>query len=116
MLYPDAQGSVRFLSLSGGKLGVVATRTGYRSHEFGARNLEQAVAADIDRDNYVELVVPTLDRQHIAGVRHGPDGAVDMWSRPLGGTLASNIALLTRPDGTMSVAVATFEGSLRIWQ
>ncbi|MYH97159.1 MAG: hypothetical protein F4129_11720 [Acidimicrobiia bacterium] len=116
VLYPDAQGSVRFLSLSGGKLGVVATRTGYRSHEFGARNLEQAVAADIDRDNYVELVVPTLDRQHIAGVRHGPDGAVDMWSRPLGGTLASNIALLTRPDGTMSVAVATLEGSLRIWQ
>lgn len=116
VLYPDAQGSVRFLSLSSGKLGVVATRTGYRSHEFGARNLEQAVAADIDRDNYVELVVPTLDRQHIAGVRHGPDGAVDMWSRPLGGTLASNIALLTRPDGTMSVAVATLEGSLRIWQ
>lgn len=116
VLYPDAQGSVRFLSLSGGQLGVVATRTGYQSHEFGARNLEQAVAADIDRDNYVELIVPTLDRQHIAGVRHGPDGAVDMWSRPLGGTLASNIALLTRPDGTMSVAVATLEGSLRIWQ
>ena len=85
VLYPDAQGSVRFLSLSGGKLGVVATRTGYRSHEFGARNLEQAVAADIDRDNYVELIVPTLDRQHIAGVRHGPDGAVDMWSRPARG-------------------------------
>ena len=116
VLYPDAQGSVRFLSLSGGKLGVVATRTGYRSHEFGARNLEQTVAADVDRDGYVELIVPTLDRQHIAGVRHGPDGPVDMWSRPLGGTLASNIALLTRPDGTMSVAVATLEGSLRIWQ
>lgn len=116
VLYPDAQGSVRFLSLSGGKLGVVATRTGYRSHEFGARNLEQAVAADVDRDGYVEVILPTLDRQHIAGVRHGPDGAVDMWSRPLGGTLATNIAVLTRPDGTMSVAAATVEGSLRIWQ
>ncbi len=116
VLYPDAQGSVRFLSLSGGKLGVVATRTGYRSHEFGARNLEQAVAADVDRDGYVEVILPTLDRQHIAGVRHGPDGAVDMWSRPLGGTLATNIAVLIRPDGTMSVAAATVEGSLRIWQ
>ena len=116
VLYPDTQGSVRFLSLSGGKLEVTATRTGYRSHEFGARNLEQAVAADIDRDGHVEVLLPTLDRQHIAGVRHGPDGAVDMWSRPLGGTLASNIALLTRPDGSLSVAVATREGSLRIWQ
>ena len=28
VLYPDAQGSVRFLSLSGSRLGVVATRTG----------------------------------------------------------------------------------------
>ncbi len=116
VLYPDTQGSVRFLSLNGSKLGITATRTGYRSHEFGARNLEQAVAADVDRDSYVEVILPTLDRQHIAGVRHGPDGAVDMWSRPLGGTLASNIAVLTRPDGTMSVAAATVEGSLRIWQ
>ncbi len=116
VLHPDAQGSLRFLGLSGGKLGVLATRTGYRSHEFGTRNLEQAVAADVDRDGNVEVVLPTLDRQRIAGVRHGPDGAVDMWSRPLGGTLATNIAVLTRPDGTMSVAAATVEGSLRIWQ
>ena len=116
VLYPDAQGSVRFLSLSGDRLGVVATRTGYRSHEFGARNLEQVVAADVDRDGRVEVILPTLDRQNIAGVRHGPDGAVDMWSRPLGGTLATNIAVLTRPDGTLSVAAATVEGSLRIWQ
>lgn len=91
-------------------------RTGYRSHEFGARNLEQAVAADVDRDGRIEVILPTLDRQHIAGVRHGPDGAVDMWSRPLGGTLATNIAVLTRPDGTLSMAAATVEGSLRIWQ
>ena len=113
---PDAQGSVRFLRLNGDTLGIAATRTGYRSHEFGTRNLEQAVAADVDRDGRVEVILPTLDRQHIAGVRHGPDGAVDMWRRPLGGTLSSNIAVLTRPDGTMSVAAATLEGSLRIWQ
>ncbi|MCY3578192.1 MAG: hypothetical protein OXH53_12850 [bacterium] len=116
VLYPDAQGSLRFLSLSGSFLEVAAMRTGYRSHEFGARNLEQAVAADVDRDGRIEVILPTLDRQHIAGVRHGPDGAVDMWSRPLGGTLATNIAVLTRPDGTLSMAAATVEGSLRIWQ
>jgi len=116
VLYPDARGSLRFLGFSGGELRVVATRTGYRSHEFGARNLEQAVAADIDRDGYVEVILPTLDRQHIAGVRHGPDGAVDVWRRSLDGTLATNIAVLTRPDGTLSVAAATLEGSLRVWQ
>ena len=116
ILYPDTNGSVRFLSPVGSELRVVASRTGYRSHEFGSRNLEQVLAADVDRDGHIEVILPTLDRQHIAGVRHSPDGAVDMWSRPLGGTLASNIAVLTRPDGTMSVAAATVEGSLRIWQ
>ena len=116
VLYPDADGSVRFLSLVGSELRVVATRTGYQSHEFGSRNLEQVLAADVDRDGHMEVIVPTLDRQNIAGVRHGPDGAVDMWSRPLGGTLATNIAVLTRPDGTLSIAAATLEGSLRIWQ
>jgi hypothetical protein len=116
VLYPDANGSVRFLSVAGNELRVVATRTGYQSHEFGSRNLEQVLAADVDRDGHIEVIVPTLDRQNIAGVRHGPDGAVDMWSRPLGGTLATNIAVLTRPDGTLSIAAATLEGSLRIWQ
>ena len=116
ILYPEANGSVRFLNLRGNDLRVVAARAGYRSHEFGARNLEQALAADVDRDGYLEVIVPTFDRQSIAGIRHGPDGAAEMWTRPLGGTLATNIAVLTRPDGTLSVAAATLEGSLRIWQ
>lgn len=116
VLYPDANGQIQFLYLQGSKLEVAATRAGYRPHEFGSRNLEQVVAADVDRDGNVEVIIPTLDRQHIAGVRHGPDGAVDMWSRPLGGTLATNIAVLTRPNGTLSVAAATVEGSLRVWQ
>ncbi|WP_419925989.1 hypothetical protein [Candidatus Poriferisocius sp.] len=116
VLYPDATGSVRFLALDGSELRVVSTRTGYRSHQFGSRNLEQTLAADVDRDGHIEVIVPTLDRQNVAGVRHGPDGVVDMWSRPLGGTLATNIAVLTRPDGTLSIAAATLEGSLRIWQ
>ena len=116
IVYPDADGRVQFLSLAGGDLRVAATRAGYRSHEFGARNLEQALAADVDRDGHLEVIVPTLDRRSIAGIRHGPDGAAEMWTRPLGGTLATNIAVLTRPDGTLSVAAATQEGSLRIWQ
>ena len=116
ILYPEANGSVRFLNLRGNDLRVVAARAGYRSHEFGARNLEQALAADVDRDGYLEVIVPTFDRQSIAGIRHGPDGAAEMWTRPLGGTLATNIAVLTRPDGTLSLAAATLEGSLRIWQ
>ena len=116
VLYPGTDGRVQFLVLRGSELEAATAREGYRSHEFGNRNLEQAVAADVDRDGNVEVIVPTFDRQHIAGVRHGPDGAAEMWTRPLGGTLASNIAVLTRPNGTMSVAAATAEGSLRIWQ
>ena len=116
VLYPDADGSVRFLKHSGAGREVAAARQGYRSHEFGTRNLEQAVAADADRDGHLEVIVPTQDRQNIAGVRHGPDGAAEMWTRPLGGTLASNIAVLTRPNGTLSLAAATHEGTLRIWQ
>ncbi len=116
VLRPSTDGSVRFLRLSGGTLNVVAERTGYRSHEFGTRNLEQALAADADRDGQPEVIVPTPDRQSIAGVRHGPEGVAEMWVRPLGGTLATNIAALTRPNGTLSLAAATQEGSLRIWQ
>ena len=116
VLYPDSTGSLRFLVLQGGDLEVATARSPYRTHEFGARNLEQAVAADVDRDGNIEVIVPTQDREHIAGVRHGPDGAAEMWTRPLGGTLATNIAVLIRPDGTLSVAAATLEGSLRIWQ
>ncbi len=116
VLNPDTDGTVRFLRRRGKQLEVAAAIAGYRTHQFGSRNLEQAVAADIDRDGHVEVIVPTPSQQAIAGVRHGPDGAVEMWARPLGGTLATNIAVLTRPDGTLTLAAATQEGSLRVWQ
>ncbi|WP_419919692.1 hypothetical protein [Candidatus Poriferisocius sp.] len=116
ILHPSTDGSVRFLKRNGPGLDVVAQKVGYRSHEFGTRNLEQALVVDADRDGHPEVVVPTLDRQSMAGVRHAPDGAAEMWVRPLGGTLATNIAALTRPDGTLSLAAGTREGSLRIWQ
>ncbi|MCY4162873.1 MAG: hypothetical protein OXE93_01450 [bacterium] len=116
VLHPDGQGSLLFMQQQDNQLRVAASLEGYRSHEFGSRNLEQAVAADIDRDGHTEVILPTLDRQNIAGVRHSPQGAVEVWRRSMGGTLATNIAVLQRPDGTLSLAAANKQGSLRIWQ
>ncbi len=116
MLYPSGQGSLSFLQRQGQNLNVVASLRGYRSHEFGSRNLEQALAADVDRDGLIEVIAPTFDRQHIAGIGHRPEGATEIWRRSIGGTLATNIAVIERLDGTVSLAAATSQGSLRIWQ
>ena len=85
ILHPSTDGSVRFLKRNGPGLDVVAQKVGYRSHEFGTRNLEQALVVDADRDGHPEVVVPTLDRQSMAGVRHAPEwGGGDVGS-PSGG-------------------------------
>ncbi|MXW42298.1 MAG: hypothetical protein F4X48_08205 [Acidimicrobiia bacterium] len=116
VLYPDGQGNLVFLQKQGNSLEVAASLKGYRSHEFGSRNLEQALAADLDRDGHIEVIVPTLDRQNLAAVRNTPEGATELWRRSIGGALATNIAVIERPDGTLSLAVATNQGTLRIWQ
>ena len=112
---PHVDRTVEFYRLRDGDLDVVATHEGYASHTYGSRNTDEGLAGDLDGDGRVELLVPTTDRQHLAAVRRTADGAVRAWTRPLGGSLATNVTGAVLDGGGLAVGAGTAD-EVRIWQ
>jgi hypothetical protein len=111
---PHIGGTVEFFRLDGNQLKLAASIHGYSSHVIGLRNLDMALAGDMDSDGQIELLVPTLDLNALAGIKRIGNRAVEAWRVVLPGRLATNIAV-----GEMNsrglIAAGTNEGILRIW-
>ncbi len=112
---PHVEHVLEFYRLDGGDLSVVATLRGFRSHTYGSRNLDGALAADLDADGRVELLVPTTRRTDLAAVARTADGAAVQWRLPLDGGLRTNLAGVTLDGGGVAVGAGTADG-VRVWQ
>ena len=112
---PHIGGVLEFLSVAGSTIELVSAIEQYGSHVIGSRNFEQAVVADGDGDGALEVILPTEDRAAIHAIERVPGSSVMVWGQPLGGFLSTNIGTLTRADGTLSLAVGTDQGILRIF-
>jgi hypothetical protein len=126
---PHVDQTLEFYRLVDGELRVTATLEGYASHTYGSRNLDGGLAADLDADGRVELLVPTTDRRQLDGVRRGGaggqpdegtegdgrqgDGAAVAWSLPLDGRLSTNVGGTVTRDG-LAVGAGTPDG-VRVW-
>ncbi|MFB6233745.1 MAG: hypothetical protein ABEH61_05760, partial [Haloarculaceae archaeon] len=89
---PHVEHVLEFYRLDGATLSVPATLGGFRSHTYGSRNLDGALAADFDADGRVEVLVPTTRRTELAAVSRRPDGAAVDWTLALDGELRTNLA------------------------
>lgn len=115
VLTPHIGGVVRFYQFTGDALTIVAQQPGYTSHVIGSRNLDMAVAGDFNGDGLPEIVLPSQDRTRIAGIQRTEAGAAVDWELPVDGLVASNLAAVRLPDGTLALAVGTQDGRLRVW-
>ncbi len=93
-----------------------ASLPGYSSHLIGSRNLDMALATDLDGDGLLELLVPTGDLRALAalGLR-GPD-LVELFRLDLDGRLSTNLSGLGLSDGSLLVGAGNAAGVVRIWQ
>ncbi|ERH02121.1 MAG: hypothetical protein J07HN6_01686, partial [Halonotius sp. J07HN6] len=112
---PHVDRTVEFYRLTDGALEVVATKQGYSSHTYGSRNLDGALAGDLDGDGRPELLVPTTPRQELAVLQRTDGGVEQAFSLPLGGTLTTNVAGVALDDGRIAVGAGTATG-VRVWQ
>lgn len=113
---PHVEHVLAFYRFDGGNLTVETTLGGFRSHTYQSRNLEGAIAADLDADGAVELLVPTTGRTELAAVSRTSGGAKLDWRLPLGGQLETNLTAVTLDDGSgVAVGAGTSDG-VRIWQ
>jgi len=95
-------------------LRVVATQGGFATHTYGSRNLDGALAADLDGDGRTELLAPTSDRSTLGAVRRTHGGAETVWSLSLPGPLVTNVAGVALDDGRAVVGAGT-AGGVRVW-
>jgi hypothetical protein len=115
VLTPHIGGPVEFFRVSGGRLDVVASHSGFTSHFFGSRNLSVPVVADADGDAKLEVILPTTGKESVGGVRRTSGGAETAWLVPLGGVLSSNLSAITLPAGGLALAAGRADGTVRIW-
>jgi endonuclease YncB( thermonuclease family) len=115
VLTPHLGGVVEFFRLSGSDMEIVAQVPGYTSHVIGTRNLDMAVAGDVDGDGRIELLLPNQARTHLAAIRRNPGGAEVAWAVSVSERVSTNIATVTFPDGTLAVGVGHEGNKLRLW-
>ena len=109
VLKPHVTHTLEYYRLEDGDLSVRATVDGVSSHTYGSRNLDGGVAADLDTDGTVELLVPTTDRRRLVAVSRTSSGARIQWEWELGGPLTSNLTGVGLDDGGIAVGAATTE-------
>ncbi len=112
---PHVEHVLEFYRFDGTELSVRTTLRGFRSHTYGSRTLDGALAADFDGDGTAELLVPTTGRAELAAVSRTADGAAVDWRLPLDGTLRTNLAGTADGGGGVAVGAGTADG-LRVWQ
>lgn len=115
VLTPHIGGVVEFFQMEGGKLLKVAEVPGYTSHVINTRNLDMALAADVDRDGQVELLLPTQSRDALGAIQRTADGAETAFEIPLNGILSSNLAGVNLPGGGLALAAGLEGGTLLVW-
>ncbi len=111
---PHIGGTVEFFALDGKRLSLAASKRGYSSHAIGSRNLDMAVAGDLDSDGRVELLVPTNNMEALAGLRRTRAGVEEAWRLELPGRLSTNVAVAAL-GGRAVIGVGTSKGILRLW-
>lgn len=89
-----------------GALAFVSTLAGYSTHATGSRNLDTALAVDLDADGDLELLVPNASRDALAVIgRPGQTAATEETTFPLPGAVTSNIAAVVASGGGLVIGV-----------
>lgn len=115
VLTPHIGGVVEFYRMRADRLEIVARVPGYSSHGIGSRNLDTAIAGDLDGDGRIELLVPDQAQQVLGAIRRNLAGAETVWTIPIGGILSTNLAGVTLADGSLGVGIGREDNVLRLW-
>jgi hypothetical protein len=112
---PHIGGVIEIYALEGEQLEIKAILNGYSSHQIGSRNLDSALAADLNGDGRIEVIVPDQSQTTLAGIQMMDDGLQVVWEAPIGGKLSTNLAAAPLSDGRLALGGGHAGNMLRIW-
>lgn len=111
---PHIGGTVEFYRRAGDRLRMTASLPDASTHAYQSRNLDGAVAGDLDGDGRIELLLPDDARERLRAIRRTQGGAQEAWALSVGGELTTNVHAI-RAAGGVAVAAGT-DRTVRIWQ
>ena len=101
---------------------VAEGRYGYSSHSIGSQNLGDAVLANVNGGERVEVILPTQSRDVIVAVGRIVGGSEEVWRFELGARLTSNLSVAQEWVGQRSggvrraaMLVGAADGSMHVW-
>lgn len=112
---PHLGGVVEIYGLDGKRLEVLAELEGYSSHQIGSRNLDGALAADLNGDGQLEIILADQAQTTLAGLQFSDGVLSTVWELPIGGTLRTNLAAVQLPDGRLALGLGHASSVLRLW-
>lgn len=116
MRTPHIGGMAEFIDIDmRGLLAINNAQLGYTTHVIGSRNLDMTLAGNFDGQATPEVVVTDPAQQTLIALVNTDTGVQEAWTLPLDGTLTSNLAAVTLPDGALVLAAGTDANALRIW-
>ena len=115
VLTPHIGGGVEFYRMRANRLEIVARVPGYSPNVIVSRNLDTAIAGDLDGDGRIELLVPDQAQQVLGAIRRNLAGAKTVWTIPIGGKLSTNLAGITLAEGGLAVGIGREDNVLRLW-
>lgn len=83
---------VEYFRIVDDRLELVASASGYTTHQLGSRNLDLGLIVDADADKRPEVVVPTSDLTALAVLKRDATGVNELGRVELDSTLATNLA------------------------
>ncbi|MBE0411323.1 MAG: hypothetical protein IBX69_16495 [Anaerolineales bacterium] len=112
---PHIGGVIEIYAVEQDRLVIQAELSGYSSHLIGSRNLDGALAADLDGDGQIEIVVPDQSHTILAGIEMVGAELKIAWEASIGGRLTTNITAVQLPTGKIALGVGHDLNRLRIW-
>ena len=113
---PHIGGTVEFFQMIDGALVETASLRGYSSHRIGSRNVDSAVAADVDGNGQVDLVVPTDSWDALGILQRSTDGVELTMTLITDGTISSNLFAVESADGGLVLFAGLSDGRVRMWR
>ncbi|MEM9635162.1 MAG: hypothetical protein AAGA50_27810 [Pseudomonadota bacterium] len=102
---PHIGGTLHFVEWSGNKLQPIASTFGASNHEIGSRDQDLSADVDYDKDNQLDIVVPSNDRRTLRTFGFSGGQLVELSAVPL----SSPVARRAKADETQKTGCVHFE-------
>ena len=113
---PHIGGITEFLPLSGADGPVLLSELeGFSTHRLGSRNLDMALAGDLDGDGVTELMIPSENGEYLGAFQMRGGAAYVAWTVRIPAPLSTNLAGVTLLDGNLAIGAGFQNGILRLW-